>query len=339
MTSRPARRRGWRLALYVAVALVVLGLVERGGRLLVSRRLLATAGAQWIWAPGALERSEPLAFYAVRDFELGTPPAAASIHVLADEAYILFVNEKRVGSGAYFAGAPLDTYRLDSLLRPGWNRIAIELRSGRGAGGLLCALNASGERKPIVSSNGSWKILRDATGVVESMRASIDGEPALVWQSPPTGGWGVPRLGPERPRYDTVAIADRGGIEPPLRLPFIEPRPTTESGSPLVNDFGRPVQGYVQLFGLAAAPRHLHLDVGLERTGGESVDVLLASGQTTWSSTEVRTLRYVGSPYLPEGATLGVTEVAPELAALDAERSIKRRQGVFGVDPPNHDSR
>ena len=149
MTSRRARRRGWRLALYLAAALVLLGLAERGARMLVSRRVLATAGAQWIWAEGALEKSEPLAFYAVRDFELGAPPARASIHVLADEAYVLFVNEKRVGSGAYFAGAPLDTYRLDSLLRPGWNRVAIELRSGRGAGGLLCALFADGERDPM----------------------------------------------------------------------------------------------------------------------------------------------------------------------------------------------
>ena len=88
-----------------------------------------------------------MAFYAVRDFELDSPPARASVRILADEAYILYVNGRRVGSGAYFAGAPLDTYPLDLVLRPGWNRVAVELRSGRGAGGLLCALFAGGRSR------------------------------------------------------------------------------------------------------------------------------------------------------------------------------------------------
>jgi hypothetical protein len=50
-------------------------------------------------------------------------------------------------------------------------------------------------------------------------------------------------------------------------------------------------------------------------------------------------LRYVGSPYLPEGATLGVVEVKPDLAALDAERAVLRRRGAFGVEPPGRGAR
>lgn len=330
--------RGWRTAVYLAIALVALGLAERGARLLASRRL-SSAGARWIWAEGALERSEPLAFYAVRDFELATPPAEASVRILADEAYILYVNGRRVGSGAYFSGAPLDTYPLDRLLRPGWNRVAVELRSGRGAGGLLCALFAEDDRKPMVASDGDWRVFRDASGVVDGMRAATDGQRALVWQSPPTGGWGIPRLALERPLYDDAMVTDAGRLEATLLEASTEPRPTTESGAPLVNDFGRTVSGYVWLSGLAAAPRRLRIDVGRERDGGEPMDVLLADGQSSWSSVEVRTLRYVGSPFLPEGATLGVVEVKADVAARDAQRAVLRRRGVFGVDPPRHDAR
>jgi hypothetical protein len=315
---------------------LVLGSVERGARLLVSRRL-SSGGAKWIWAEGALERSEPLAFYAVRDFELDSPPQRASVRIVADEAYILYVNGRRVGSGAWYAGAPLDTYPIDLLLRPGWNRVAVELRSGRGAGGLLCALFGDDERAPLIASDDSWRIMRDATGVVDGTSAS-DGTPAQVWQSPPTGGWGVPRLAPERQPYDDALLA-AGLLATEVLEPSTEPRPTTEAGAPLVNDFERTVSGYVLLTGIATVPRHLRLDVGLERGAGESLDVLLADNQASWSSAEVMTLRYVGSPYLPEGATLGVVEVRPELAALDAERAALRRRGVFGVEPPSRDAR
>ncbi len=337
------RSRGWRTAVYLALALVALGLAERGVRQLASRRL-SSGGARWIWAEGALERSEPIAFYAVRDFELDTPPVEASVRILADDAYILYVNGRRVGSGAYYAGAPLDTYPLDRLLRPGWNRVTVELRSGRGAGGLLCALfaeddGAAGDPEPMVASDGDWRIFRDAAGVVEGTRAEADGQRALVWQSPPTGGWGIPRLALELPLYDEALMTEPGRFEATPLEPSTEPRPSTESGAPLVNDFGRAVSGYVWLSGLAAAPRRLRIDVGLEREGGEPMDVLLADGQDSWSSPEVRTLRYVGSPYLPEGATLGVVEVKADLAARDAQRAVLRRRGVFGVEPPRHDAR
>jgi hypothetical protein len=330
------RTQGWRTAIWLAAGLVALGFLERGAHLLVSRRL-PTAGAQWIWADGAPERREPVAFYAVRDFELQAPPASALAHVLADEAYVFYLNGRRVGSGGYYAGAPLDTYRIDRLLRPGWNRVAIELRSGRGAGGLLCVVFADGEREPLLRSDREWRIFRDAAGVVDGMRPVSDGLPALVWQSAPTGAWGLPRFAPERPLYDRAVVVADGHLAPELLEPRTEPRPTTEVGAPLVSDFGRAVTGYVLLRGLAATPRRLLIEVGLDRVGSERFDVLLADGQDTWSTAEVRRLRYVGAPYLPEGATLGVVEVGPALASLDAERIARRRDGVFGVEPPKHE--
>jgi hypothetical protein len=170
------------------------------------------------------------------------------------------------------------------------------------------------------------------------MRDASAGEPALVWQSPPTGGWGVPIVGPERPLYDDAVATADGRLDPVLLEPQVAPRPPTEAGAPLVNDFGRTVQGYVVLRGLAASPRRLLIQVGLERQGGSLLDLVMADGQSTWSTTESRAVRYVGSPYLPDGAKLGMIEVTPALAARDVERAAQRRRGVFGVEPPRHET-
>jgi hypothetical protein len=331
-----ARGFGLRAALCFAAVLVVLGFAERGAHVLVSRRL-AIAGAQWIWSSGALERSEPVTFYAVRDFELDPVPAAVHVQLLADEAYVVYLNGVRVGSGAYFAGAPLDSYRVERLLKPGWNRLAIELRSERGAGGLLCAVVEDGKRTPLVVSDDAWRVFHDASGVIEGMRDAGAGQPALVWQSPPTGGWGLPSVDPDRPLYQDAIATAAGRLDAAPLEPQVAPRPTTEAGAPLVNDFGKPVSGYVVLRGLAAAPRRLLIQIGLEREGGSIVDVVMADGQTSWSTTEARPLRYVGSPYLPDGATLGVVEVTPALSTRDAERATQRGRGVFGVEPPRRD--
>ena len=74
--SGRGRSLGWRHAAWLAALLILVGVAERGSRVLLSRRL-GTAGAQWIWASGALERSAPVTFYAVRDFELDSPPSQA----------------------------------------------------------------------------------------------------------------------------------------------------------------------------------------------------------------------------------------------------------------------
>lgn len=331
-----AGRRGSRGTTVIAFAcvLIALGLAERGVRALVSRRL-PTAGAEWIWARGALESSQSLAFFAVRDVELDAAPEKARVHVLADEAYILYVNGRRIGSGAWFARAPLDTYVLDGLLRPGWNRVVVELRSVRGAGGLLLAVVADGARAPVVATGEDWRTFRDAAGVVEGTRRFDEGEPARVWQSPPTGGWGVPRLGSERPTFDAAVALTGGGLDPLLiEAREAGTRQAASDGAPrrTLDDFGRPVSGYLVLRGLAAAPRRLRIEIGIEAHPTASVDVLLAEGQNEWSASEARSLRYVEWPFPIEGASAGLLAVEPELAARDADRAARRRVGVFGVE-------
>ena len=319
--------------LAVVLGLAALGAIERTGRAVVSRYLLPTAGAKWIWAPGTLERHQGLTFYAVRDFELDTPPERALVHVLADEAYLLYVNGRRVGSGAYAARAPLDSYPVGEALRPGWNRVAVELRSARGAGGLLLAIVPEGTREPLLRTGRDWRIFFDPTGLLDGTRPVADGEPALVWQSPPTGGWGRPRLTEPRAPFDDAVTRRAGRLEPEIVTPRpLAPALAEGSGQPIL-DFGGPVSGYVLLEGLAAAPRRLRIELGIERPNEDAVDILLAEGQGAWSAAEVRTLRYVAAHGLPEAASLGLVAVGPEHAAEAAERARLRSRGVFGVVP------
>jgi hypothetical protein len=326
------------------LGLLALGAAERGARLLLSRQALVSRGAEWIWTPDGYDRHEvredrdAVAFFAVRDFELDSPPERASVHVLADEAYVLYLNGRRVGSGVYFAGAPLDTYDIDGWLRPGWNRLAVELTSARAAGGLLLALVGDGERAPLVRSGGDWRAFADAEGVVDGIRRFADGVPVQVWQSPPHGGWGIPRLAAPRPTFDEAVAAKAGCLEVPvLEAPAGAPWLGEGGTSRDVADFGRPVSGYVVLRGLRDAPRRLRLEIGVDGAAEEAIDVLLAAGQTTWSAPEARTLRYVAAPGLPEGGSIGVIPVHPDFAAADALRASLRERGVFGVEPPPRD--
>ena len=332
--NRPTRSGlGRRALLYLAAGLVALGALERSARVLVSRHVLPTAGAEWIWSPGARELADGLAFYAVRDVELDAPPERAYLHVLADEAYVLHLNGRRVGSGAYFARAPLDTYVLERALRPGWNRVVVELRSGRGAGGLLVALFADGEDHPLVKSDQSWRIFSDAAGVVDGTRPFADGGPVQVWQVPPHGGWGAPRVAGERTTFDRAVAAPRGRLDP-LVLEPRSGRTVAEGGAREASDFGRVVTGYLLLRDLETAPRRMRVGIGIGDAREEMLDVVLAAGQTAWSTAEVHTLRYISAPGLHERSP-GVIPVDPSFAAEDARRSRLRRRGVFGVDPPH----
>ena len=144
-SASAARRGAAGVAIFVAtVAVVALFL----GLLRGDPSPAPTGAAEWIWSPGPRDRSAPTAFFVAADFELDAVPAAAELSALADEEYVLYLNGRRVGSNSYSPGAPFDVYEVASLLRPGANRLAAELRSGRGSGGFLASLRDGGDRAP-----------------------------------------------------------------------------------------------------------------------------------------------------------------------------------------------
>src|SRR5688572_5921052 len=115
------------------------------------QRKLPVGEAEWIWAQGPWDwRPLPAAFFAACDFDLPAPAPAARLLFVADEEAILHVNGRLVASASHVAGglnenetgAELQVVALGDRVRAGGNRIIVELRSGRGAGGFLATVDS-----------------------------------------------------------------------------------------------------------------------------------------------------------------------------------------------------
>ena len=196
----------WR---YASLLAAMLGLVvlASGAQRFAARVFEPGHGARWIWAAGDYRDGDPIAFYAVRELELEAA-APARIAITADDTYLLYVNGRRVGAGSYRLDAPLDEYEIGDFLQTGVNRILVEVRSNRGAGGLIAEITLGsvgtplahdisvGAHHPIVT-DGSWRIVRRY-------------DPGLF------GGWSTPESG-EAPRV--WGTAAHRSLAPGYRAP------------------------------------------------------------------------------------------------------------------------
>ncbi|MEE2778765.1 MAG: hypothetical protein VYE73_18620 [Acidobacteriota bacterium] len=328
---------GRKRTLLMAATLVLAGFTVRSARLVVARHLLPTQGAQWIWAPDALRETDGVAFYALRDFELDPLPADLRVHILADESYVAYLNGQRFGSGAYVPGSEMDVYAVQSLVRPGPNRLVIELRSDRGAGGFLATATDSIDGSLVLRTDDEWSIHDRAHGLLDGAEPSEAGAAPVVWQTAPTGAWGAPSPGPIRPNYTDAADADSthrpvGGRD--IREGPRSPGGTGRRGQ--LFDFGEAVTGYLRLDGLARGPRRILASFGTEEhEARDPIRITRVQGQRFWTQAEAASFRYVrlwGA--LPETLEPSVVPVTRELAAIDAERRKKRHGGVFGLAAP-----
>lgn len=366
----PPRRR-WAAALALILALVVaLGWAVRSGQNTLARRLSGLDGAEWIWAPvGKLEQA-PAAFYLVRDFELATPPERARLLVSADEEYVLTLNARVVGTGSWRPGprrpgpgggaTALDAYEVGPLLQPGGNRLVAEVRSGRAAGGLLLRLESygdgageagdeSGAGRPLVVSDGSWRIVRAfhpglARGWLPVAPPGVS-EPVLSLGLAPIGRWGRPVAGSPRP-----LLADLTGA--PLRPARLAPG--LVGGERLAPqalfDWGRERTGYLMLeiapderrrVGLmfpaaGAAPPDPLAGPGVPGTPVTPViPVIVPPGAREWLDPQPRRLRFVRVLGLPGLTGARLLPLAEEAAAdVILEEAEGERRGVLGLEPP-----
>ncbi len=336
----------WRdrpLAFFAAV--FALAAAVAGVERFAARLLEPEPGARWIWAAGDYRGGEPIAFYAVRDLELRAG-AAARIAIVADETYLLYVNGQRVAAGAYRRGAPVDEVDVGDLMEPGLNRILVELRSSRGAGGLLATLELDGGGGPgAVVTDGSWRIFRHYDpGLFGGWSTLEGGEAPKIWQRPPTGRW---RPGAARARRQ---VPPRGFPPPARRRPLRVQQQHTDAwldldwtraripalGPHQLYDFGAEVEGYLS-FDLTSdegLPGLLYF--GSEppdpRTGPDEV-VLPVPGRRHWEDAYPRRFRYL--------LVVGAEPYSRlEVELLDAERARAlappgpARAGVFGLEPP-----
>ena len=331
------------------MAFVLLAAGERGWRALARSGMDDLDGARWIWAEGVAAADGPVAFYAVRDFELAAPARSASLSVMADEEYVAYVNRRQIGSNRYTNGGTLDGYEVADELVVGANRLILELRSSRGLGGALAALRIDSEAGAVeIVTDAGWQVLRRHRRRIFDGRP-VGGRPARVWGSPPIGRWGrvgervarpvlsdlAPDLFARRPRrfaYWRVGRGWSGRRYPPGRLHGF--------GTPVLFDWGKKVTGYLALsYEIEESrPALAILSVG-EKPPDPPFAVpneflIGVPGRTLWTAARPRTFRYVLVEGLPEvsGATVVVTK-----KALGAELEVSPdevEKGVFGRRSP-----
>ncbi len=335
------------------VATAVLALVAAGGERLFaqlrSRFAEPSVGAHWIWAEGDHSSGEPIAFYALREIELEVVEPT-QIAIAADETYILYVNGQRVGSGSYRPKAPVDEYEVSDMLRVGLNRFLVELRSNRGAGGLLAEIEVGvpegREPSRIISTDAEWQIVRRFyPGLFGGWAVLENGEAPRVWRAPPTGRWrlgsrrqlevmlplhlpSLPRVAPLRVRAQHKASwFEVGEVE--RRIPSVGPKQ--------LYDWGEEVEGFLS-FDLSSAEGH----PGLLYFGSEPPDpalsppdavLLIVPGRRYWEAAYPRRFRYL----------LLIGAEPHRFIAVDSSESIRDRvatppdmqpAGVFGLRPP-----
>jgi hypothetical protein len=293
---------------------------------------LPTGDAQWIWKPIDRKDHEPAAFYAIRDFDLESPPARARLQITADEEYVLTLNGHRIGAGAYQPEAPLDAYDVGPLLLAGGNRLMVELRSGRGAGGLLASLQDEATGRQLVATDTQWRIFpRHQLGLVRGWLPIGGGEPVLCWGYPPIGSWGRPRPGRPAPALARGPIV-RAIAARPLNLPFAAAGQARPPGSPVLYDWGREVEGRLTL----EVPLAKEMGVGLLFTGSEppdplrvrpSASVLIVPGRSDWLDACPRRFRYA--------VIVGLTRPAAAAVLPAPARPVhKAEMKVFGISGP-----
>jgi len=335
LTSALSGRRWWRAWLVLVAAVLFLALATRSLPPMRARAELPTGEAQWIWRRIDRKDHYPTAFYAVRDFDLDTPPARARLLITADEEYVVTLNAKRIGAGAYDSGARLDVYEVGPLLLPGGNRLVVELRSARGAGGLLATLQDETSGRRLVISDESWRIFpRHELGLVRGWLPIGGGESAFCWGYPPIARWGRPRVGTPEPL-----------LSPGPALPAVSVRPLTFNqragetrtppGSPVLFDWGHEIEGRLTL----DLPPSGQPGAGLLFLGTEPPDLLRAHptaailvmpGRHDWLDARPRRFRYA--------VVVGL--VRPALAAVlpAPARAVPPRDPaemkVFGIEGP-----
>jgi hypothetical protein len=332
-----SRRRWGAIALITSLVVLVLALAARalpGAR----ARRLPTATAQWIWKDIDWDDHEPTAFYLLRDFDLAAPPASARLLVTADEEYVLTLNGRQIGAGAFQPGAILDVYEAGPLLLPGANRLMVEVRSARGAGGLLAGL-VDGAGRMLVGTDDRWRIFPNyQLGLARGWLPLGHGVPVYCWGYPPMGRWGRPRLGPLKPLFGEIAgppVAAVSAVPRPPVLPVATGRPP---GSPVLYDWGREVTGYLSLE-LGPAAEVAELEKAVLFTGDSPPDplrsdpagsILIAPGRHSWLDARPRRFRYALILGLDRPGSLAVLPVP----AANVPAPVREERGVLGIVPP-----
>ena len=347
-TAPPPGRRTLFFLLAVAGLLVVLLAVEAGwGRFRQAPMRALTADAKWIWAPGAASRTEPVAFYAVRDFSLDDADRELELLLAVDEEYLVWINGVLLGAGALQGDGRLDRWSVPTAtLREGANRVAVEARSRRGAGGLLAAARHDG-RTIFVSGDEGWRVFAaHRPGIVAGWTPLDLGLVPKSWQFPPTGRWRATESPRERAAATTTPSADAARWAESLDRVETRLLGAGAMGEDVwepatLIDFGTSVSGQLELW-LDVDPRIAYrFDVSIETPPLGDVEeaflehriqlpgtaVVVPMGQRSWwRDVSVRQLRWVRV----RGAVVLAARVTPAAGAEPASAVVPA--GLLGIE-------
>jgi hypothetical protein len=349
-SGRWQRRAGIAPVLIALTALAVA--TERAGWLAGGGGDHGGAGRAWIWADVDPRDVRPRAFFAVAELELDGVPERAALEVQGDEEYVLWINGRRAGSGAYQAGSPLDLYDVAPLLRTGTNRIALELRSATGSGAATLRLSDA-DGRVLLESGPGWRHYPSAVrGLLDAAPLRATSEARVLGHSP-FGRWGDPPTGERRPLFDDTVAEPRPRRARRFRLPLDgagaagapasgwlrQPRSDERrpGRGPLVEfDFGREVTGYLTL-----AVRGRETAAGLLRFGDrplarggflpDAIAITIAE-RGSWQAARPRRFRYVAVAGLDGVVSAAVLVVDPERTSIAP--STPAAPGLLGITPP-----
>ena len=210
----------------------------------MSDRFTAPPGAVWIGSPHPFELHE--AYLNFRsDIELTSAPRRAIFRLSADSRYRLWVNGTFVGRGperSWPSFVAVDEQEITKLLRPGLNRLAVQVYSPgyshfayvhRGACGMIGWLEVDGE--VALTTGSSWPVRRDLSWSSRVDRVSIYGTGvedrdlrlAEEWVEADASTWDKARVvqapeGPiwhrSRPRSTALPVEDLRALSTPWQV-------------------------------------------------------------------------------------------------------------------------
>lgn len=265
-----------------------------------------TGTAKWIWPKHQLSRDVPVAFFAVRDFDLPENRYYTKIKVAGDPEYTLYFNGQEIGGRRFGEDHDaLDVFDVTQLAKTGRNRIVIAARSTNGVGGVLAAVDLSAEVENYVVSDASWKIFRRWNPALPLRDVGASAPPMILGQ-PPTGRWNYLATAPGKPELPVQKV-----VQPREAFTFFTHIPevkviggTAVVGSRRVRatayDFGDIADGRARLLidFDNGQPREIKLRFANVRPELFSVEgdirpFVFAAGERTLIDPEVRHFRYV----------------------------------------------
>jgi len=264
-----------------------------------------TGRAQWIWPRVEMASENPVVFFATRDFDLPATRYYTHIKIAADPEYTLYLNGRELASKRMTEASALDVYDVTSLAHDGRNRIVVAVRSVKGAGGLLVAVDLSPETENFIVTDQSWKISRVwSPALLQSDLKSME-KPVEIGE-PPVGRWNylVPRDAPIATAATTVVPAQTT-FTAKTRLPEVK----VVSGTPIAStravrafgyDFGW-LDGQARLVrtrDLALCQvidiRYANAKEELLMVEGKTHAIVFAPGESVVVDPETRHFRWIG---------------------------------------------